>query len=211
MEPVSTFLGAIKMVKAGLGGISFLNSLLSDDSMASIFTELGDLDYQDAREALSHARKSNAPERNIAEAVFHLRKARSKYQRAAQHETKWFFGIWNLGKLDKNENLEKYIRTSLLMTWCNCYLRDFGQARLVAEEIRECFDYYRSLQLDQLEAATNSEFAWDISDMGYDNVRRLNEHEESAEQAKVNLHEAELLFVQADRELKELERLLQVL
>lgn len=144
MEPVASILSIIEMCKIGISSLSLLESFFKKDILIEVLEELGALDFKAAIESLNQARISNDPRREVAETVTHLRNARLKFEKAAEKETRWFFGMYK-GRLDERENFEKVTKIYLLMFLCMLYLNERQQAISYIEKACDYFERYARL------------------------------------------------------------------
>jgi tetratricopeptide (TPR) repeat protein len=139
--------------KNGYKKFEELKKLFAEDIMVNVLKEIGKTEYKAAIEALQSAKNSLKPEREIAEAVTHIRSSILLFEESASQ--KRLYGLLEAKSKTRIEGFGSAISGLLIMAICYKYLGENANAREVLSKALSMLPFYEKALIDSCQDDAN--------------------------------------------------------
>ncbi|MDP4175667.1 MAG: hypothetical protein Q8933_16950 [Bacteroidota bacterium] len=139
--------------KNGYKKFEELRKLFAEDTMVNVLKEIGKTEYNAAIDALQSARKSLNPEREISEAVSHIRSSILLFEESASK--KRLHGLLEAKSNTRVEGFGSAIKGLLIMAICYKYLGENTNVKDVLSKALSILPFYEKALIDSCQDDTN--------------------------------------------------------
>lgn len=139
--------------KNGYKKFEELKKLFAEDTMVNVLKEIGKTEYKAAIEALQSAKNSLKPEREISEAVSHIRSSILLFEESASQ--KRLHGLLEAKSKTRVEGLGSAISGLLIMAICYKYLGENTNVKDVLSKALSILPFYEKALIDSCQDDSN--------------------------------------------------------